>query len=141
MIKGKLIKALAVLTLLIASMTLNAQTTQDDWGHLIAAISQVESGNNPNSVSGKHVGVLQISPIAVDECNRIIQRKKYTYKDRYSREKSVEMFNIIQNFYNKERNIEKAIRLWNGGPNYSVKATEGYFKKVKKVYDNLKGKQ
>ena len=140
-LKEKLIKAMFVLTLLFAPLAANAQTTQDDWGTLIAAISQVESGNNPNSVNGRHVGVLQISPITVDECNRILKKKKYTYKDRYNREKSIEMFEIIQHFYNPTKNIDVAIRLWNGGPRYSVKGTARYHAKVKGVYEKLKNKR
>ena len=40
------------------------------------------------------------------------------------------MFKLIQSYHNPENNIEKAIRAWNGGPKYSVRATNRYFKKV-----------
>ena len=50
--------------------------------------------------------------------------------DRFSVEKSKEMFLLIQKYYNSENNVEKAIRSWNGGVKYSVKATNKYYRKV-----------
>ena len=45
------------------------------------------------------------------------------------------MFIMIQEHYNPSHNVEKAIRLWNGGQNYSLKKTNGYYKKVMKYYN------
>jgi len=85
-------------------------------------------------VSGNSVGAMQITPILVKECNAILKKRKsdkrYTMDDRYSVEKSKEMFLLIQSHHNKQNNVEKAIRSWNGGPRYSIKATNNYFKKV-----------
>ena len=98
------------------------------------AIIQVESEGNPNAVSGNSVGVMQITPILVRECNDILKKqkskKRYTMADRYCVEKSKEMFLLIQKYYNPENSIEKAIRSWNGGIKYSVRATNRYYKKV-----------
>ena len=98
------------------------------------AIIQVESEGNPNAVSGNSVGVMQITPILVKDCNDILKRQKskkqFTMADRYSVAKSKEMFLIIQKYYNPENNVEKAIRLWNGGVKYSIKATNRYYRKV-----------
>ena len=98
------------------------------------AIIQVESEGNPNTVSGNSVGVMQITPILVKDCNDILKRQKskkqFTMADRFSVDKSKEMFLIIQKYYNPENNVEKAIRLWNGGIKYSVKATNRYYRKV-----------
>ena len=44
-----------------------------------------------------------------------------------------EMFLLIQNYYNPTNSIEKAIRSWNGGVNYSVRATNRYFQKVMNI--------
>lgn len=80
------------------------------------------------------MGVLQITPIAVRECNNILKRrgseKRYTLEDRFDIDKSKEMFYLIQSKYNPTNDIEKAIRLWNGGPNYTQRGTEAYYKKV-----------
>jgi len=98
------------------------------------AIIQVESNGNPNAVSGNSVGAMQITPILVKECNDILKKqkskKRYTMDDRYSIGKSKEMFLLIQKYYNPENCIEKAIRSWNGGMKYSVRATNRYYKKV-----------
>ena len=111
-----------------------AKTSGFNWNPVMDAIIQVESAGNPNAVSGNSVGAMQITPILVKDCNLILQRKKskkrYTLADRYSVEKSKEMFLLIQSYYNPMSSIEKAIRLWNGGANYSVRATDGYYRKV-----------
>lgn len=143
--KRTLIKALLTLTFMICGLESVAQSTptKNRWDNLIKAISAVESKGNTRAVNGKHVGILQISPIVVDDCNRINKLKKnvkrYTYGDRYSEEKSIEMFWIIQNFYNKERNLEKAIRLWNGGSGYTRAGTQKYYNKVIKELNRIEG--
>ena len=105
-----------------------------NWNPVMDAIIQVESEGNPNAVSGNSVGAMQITPILVEDCNNILKRqkskKRYTMADRYSVAKSKEMFLIIQKYYNPENNIEKAIRLWNGGVKYTKRATNRYYKKV-----------
>jgi len=109
---------------------------QFDWTPVMEAIILVESEGNPNAVSGNQVGAMQITPILVRECNNILKargsEKRYTMADRYDVEKSKEMFLLIQSQYNKANNVEKAIRTWNGGPNYSMRATDRYYQKVLK---------
>ena len=105
-----------------------------NWNPVMDAIIQVESEGNPNAVSGNSVGAMQITPILVKDCNNILQKqkskKRFTLADRYSVEKSKEMFLLIQKYYNPTNSVEKAIRSWNGGVHYSVRATNRYFKKV-----------
>jgi hypothetical protein len=112
----------------------STNTSGINWNPVMDAIIQVESEGNPNAVSGNSVGAMQITPILVKDCNIILKKqksnKRYTMADRYSVAKSKEMFLIIQKYYNPENNIEKAIRLWNGGVKYSKKATNRYYKKV-----------
>lgn len=129
------------------SMTMTAQSKsqadlQKKWGAVIEAIAMVESEGNPKRVSrnGLYVGYLQISEILVRECNRIAGYKKYTYADRYDKQKSINMFIDYQEFHNKTGNMEKAIRLWNSGDvNCMVRKarTEGYYKKVMSKYTSL----
>ena len=121
-----------------------------NWNPIMDAIIQVESEGNPNAVSGQSVGVMQITPILVRECNDILKKqkskkrfemndrysvaksnkKRFEMNDRYSVAKSKEMFLLIQSYHNPTNSIEKAIRSWNGGMKYSVRATNRYFKKV-----------
>ena len=129
--------SLSILTLLplqAGAANENDNPEQFDWTPVMEAIILVESEGNPNAVSGNSVGAMQITPILVRECNNILQSrgsdKRYTLADRYNVEKSKEMFLLIQSQYNKSNNVEKAIRSWNGGPNYSNRGTERYYQKV-----------
>ena len=121
-----------IFSVMLAQDTISNSSTQ--WERLINAIVQVESGSNPKAVGGNSVGILQITPICLKECNNIrIQQKspiRYILSDRYNPSKSIEMFNLIQDKYNPEHNLERAIRLWNGGPRYSIRGTDRYFRKV-----------
>jgi len=114
--------------------TKSTTTSAFDWNPVMDAIILVESEGNPKAVSGNSVGAMQITPILVKECNNVLEKqkskKRYTMNDRYSVEKSKEMFLLIQKYFNPENNVEKAIRSWNGGVKYSVKATEKYYRKV-----------
>ena len=115
-------------------LTLCAKSSKFNWNPVMDAIIQVESEGNPKAVSGNSVGVMQITPILVEECNNILKKqkskKRFTLADRYSVEKSKEMFLLIQSYHNPTNSIEKAIRSWNGGIRYSVRATNRYYKKV-----------
>ena len=129
--------SLSILTLMplsVEASTRKASSAPFDWNPVMEAIIQVESGGNPNAVSGNSVGAMQITPICVKECNKILEKLgrklRYSMNDRYDVRKSKEMFLLIQSYHNKTNNIEKAIRLWNGGPCYSIRATNSYYKKV-----------
>jgi len=110
------------------------KTSGFNWNPVMDAIIQVESEGNPKAVSGNSVGAMQITPILVKDCNEILKKqkskKRYTMADRYSVAKSKEMFLLIQKYYNPENNVEKAIRSWNGGVKYSIRATNRYYNKV-----------
>lgn len=122
----------------------STKTNEFDWMPIINAIIQIESKGQTNAVSkdGKCVGVLQIQKVVVDDCNEYLKYylnqsdKKFTYDDRYDKEKSIEMFLLIQKRYNKNNDIEKGIRIWNGGCRYSVEKTQIYYDKVMKCYNN-----
>ena len=130
-------KILMMVSMNLIVLTSGAKAPKIDWNPVMDAIIQVESEGNPNAVSGNSVGVMQITPILVKDCNIILEKKKskkrYTLADRYSVEKSKEMFLLIQSYYNPMNSIEKAIRSWNGGVHYSVRATNRYYRKVMKL--------
>ena len=133
---------LSSMALFLVSLTASAEDSiwtsfkklSFDWNPVMDAIILVESEGNPKAVSGNSVGAMQITPVLVKECNDILKKqksnKRYTLDDRYSVEKSKEMFLLIQKYFNPENNVEKAIRSWNGGIKYSVKATNKYYQKV-----------
>ena len=101
------------------------------------AIIHVESRGDAKAVSGNSCGAMQITPILVKECNNILKKRKskkrFTMQDRFSVQKSKEMFLLMQSHFNPENNVEKAIRAWNGGNRYKIKSTNAYYRKVMKV--------
>ena len=112
----------------------SAQKNGFDWEPVMNAIIQIESKGNPAAVNGPYVGVLQISPVLVKECNNILKstgrNKRYSLSDRFNATKSKEMFIIIQSFHNPLNSVERAIRLWSGGIRYNVAKTQAYLRKV-----------
>jgi hypothetical protein len=115
-------------------MTEDVSSSDVDWDAVMDAIIQVESRGNARAVNGNQVGAMQITPVCVKECNFILQsrnqKKRYTLNDRYSVEKSKEMFMLIQSHHNPEYDMEVAIRSWNGGPRYSKRGTQRYYERV-----------
>lgn len=92
----------------------------DPWDLFVEAVIWRESRGDASAIgdSGKAVGVLQIHPIMVREANRIIamnggQKDMYSYDDRYDRDKSIEMFKVVQDYHNKEHDLRKALDIWN----------------------------
>ena len=118
------------------------KTENFDWEPVMKAIVQVESEGNTRAVKGNSCGAMQITPILVAECNNILKKrnskKRYTLRDRFSLEKSKEMFLLMQSQFNPLNDIEKAIRSWNGGNKYSVKRTQRYFEQVMKCLRSQK---
>ena len=119
------------------------ETRAYDWSDVINAIIMVESKGNHKAYNknGDCLGILQITPTLVKECNQILEKRKskkrYVLDDRRSVAKSKEMFVLLQEHFNKEHNLEKAIRCWNGGfyGNYKTKTkTRAYYKNVMRHY-------
>lgn len=111
--------------------------------NLIPAMIQVESLGNDSAIGDRHlvgneaVGALQIRPIMIREVNRILKiqksTKRFKRKDRYSREKSIDMFLVWKNYHHPEGGFETIARNWNGGPRgYKNKRTEYYWSKIQK---------
>jgi hypothetical protein len=97
----------------------------------------VDSAIGDVSLGEPSIGVLQIRPIMVREVNRILKKqkssKRFSLKDRFSREKSIEMFMVWKNYHHPEGGFETIARNWNGGPRgYKNKRTEKYWIKVQK---------
>ena len=119
----------------------NINKETQDWtgttqGELLSALIFVESSGN-DSAYCKHedaVGCLQIRQTMVDDINRILKKQKstlrFTYNDRWSRNKSTQMLEIYCKYY-RLMNSEEIARCWNGGPRgINNPSTVGYWKKV-----------
>lgn len=125
-----------VLEITPKSIHLNTNPVND----LVNALISVESNGNDSAIGDKYlgepsIGVLQIRPIMVREVNRILKLKKsnkrYQLKDRFDREKSIEMFMIWYEFHHKDSDYEEVARSWNGGPKGPKNPkTYSYWKKV-----------
>ena len=105
--------------------------------HLLSAIISVESRNNDSAhaVGEDAVGCLQIRKTMVNDVNRILKRQgkdlRFTYEDRWLRNKSIQMFEIYCKHYGLIT-AEEIARCWNGGPRGMDKdATSYYWEKVK----------
>lgn len=108
-----------------------------NWDRFVEAIIWKESRGNEMCVgdSGKAVGVLQIHPVMVREANRILRMRgedeKFTYEDRYSKEKSIEIFNVIQDYHNEDHDFMRALQIWN--KNHPVSYSEQIMNKYKEL--------
>ena len=105
--------------------------------HLLSSMMYVESNYNDSAYhKGEDaVGCLQIRKTMVNDVNRILKRKKsqlrFTYNDRWDRNKSIQMFEIYCDHYNLTT-AEEIARCWNGGPRgINNPATVRYWEKVK----------
>ena len=89
-----------------------------EWDKLILAIAFTESRFNPTA-RGAHedTGILQITPIYVKEINRL-HGTDYTINDAFDIKKSIEMYELMQAYYNPTKDKELAIYLHNKGENY-----------------------
>ena len=117
---------------------------------LVTALIHVESRGNDSAIGDRHlvgneaIGVLQIRPIMVREVNRILKiqknDKRFTLKDRFEREKSIEMFYIWKNYHHKDSEPEIIARNWNGGPKgYKNNRTVKYWNKVEQQLNKENG--
>ena len=100
---------------------------------LIQAIMEVESGSDTLAYNSKEdaVGCLQIRPIMVREVNRLLGKDSFKLKDRWSKAKSIQMFNILRSHL-KGASDEQIARTWNGGYNGKNKPqTLEYWNKVR----------
>lgn len=106
----------------------NASLTS--WEVLQMAIIKTESEFNSLAVGkSKDLGIFQITPIYVEEVNRILGEDRFKATDAFNIEKSLEMFGIIQDHHNPTHDADRAIRKHNpGGDSINY---------AKKVYENV----
>ena len=78
------------------------------------------------------LGILQITPIFVDEVNRLVGENLFTHQDALSPEKSLQMLAIYQEHKNPSHDTDKAIQLHNPKGGYA------YARKVKKNIARVK---
>ncbi|PIS06195.1 MAG: hypothetical protein COT80_01320 [Candidatus Buchananbacteria bacterium CG10_big_fil_rev_8_21_14_0_10_33_19] len=105
-------------------------------------IIESDSGKNLIGDDGRSIGPLHIQKQAIDDVNRILGYKAFTYSDRMSLEESCKVFKAYLDFYGqryfkktgKQPTTEVYVRIWNGGPNgYQSVKTKNHWQKAKEV--------
>ncbi len=141
-----------------AAQTQAPDTNMPTFDDLLDAIEWVESRGDVNAVGDyvllvesdgfapewgiyKAVGSFQLHEIYVDDICRILGKNKYTYADRWDRDKSRKMTEIYIMYYagirtnvsyTTEQWYETMARIHNGGPDgYKKESTKPYWDKVK----------
>ena len=148
----KLIKTIEEQNILIDSLCYEIDTLQwknqiwdfnisQNTTHLLSAIMYVESSYNDSAYNSYEdaVGCLQIRKCMVNDVNRILRRQRsdlrFSYDDRWLRNKSIKMFDIYCKHYGLIT-AEQIARCWNGGPRgMQNEMTAGYWEKVKNQLD------
>lgn len=110
-----------------------------DWEVMILAIAKTESDFNFLARGSRNdLGLLQATEIWVEDVNRIIGEQRYSHCDALDPVKTLEMFSIIQNHYNPDKEVTRAIHLHNPGGDaigYSVRVRNNieWVKRYEKV--------
>jgi len=105
----------------------------------ITILIAIESSGDPSAIGdgGKAVGILQMHQIAVREANRICELNgkapRFSYDDRFDREKSIEMCSIIL-VHRKKQNPTDAqlLESWQSG-SVNKPASADYRRKVRRL--------
>lgn len=103
------------------------ETVYSDF--VLDSIIEIESGNKNIAGLTGDVGVLQITKIFVDDVNRILGYKKFKYVDRWNKNKSIDMYYIVQRYYNPTYDFKIACYVHHRAT--SGKENLKYFNKVK----------
>lgn len=103
------------------------ENTLSEWQLMQLAIMKTESEFNELAVGkSEDWGILQITPIYVKECNRILGEERFSHEDAFDAAKSVEMFEVMQNSHNPTHDIDRAIS------SHNPTATSAYLVKVRR---------
>lgn len=104
-----------------------------EWETTQLALILTESQMDSLAVGKSNdLGILQITPIFVDEVNRLVGKDLFTHQDALSPEKSLQMLAIYQEHKNPTHDTDKAIQLHNPKGGYA------YARKVKKNIARVK---
>ena len=128
----------------ILSDTLIIDLVPEISDRLVHAMINVESRGDDSAfcASEEAAGCLQIRPIMIREVNRLLKRsgneERFSLTDRWSREKSIEIFDTWRSLSHPDDSDEVIARCWNGGPHgWKRTATDRYWEKVTAyLYEN-----
>lgn len=111
-----------------------------DWQMFTLALMKVESEYNPDAISSVGAqGYFQITPIYVEEVNRV-WGTEYEYDDVVkSFELSYEVFDLMQKAHNPDYNMKKALELHNGKHEWYNRRVFSTMEELQK-YENMRNK-
>lgn len=106
----------------------------------VAILIRVESNGDWGAVGdgGRSVGLTQISPAIVADCNRIYPQYEFTLRDRYDPFLNIEMATIWLSREASRRRIADPRKLcyrWNAPKTGSP--SKSYIRKIQKEYDRI----
>ena len=117
----------------VDSPKVEPMTELSEWEITQLALILTESQMDSLAVGkANDLGILQITPIFVDEVNRLVGKDQFTHQDALSPEKSLQMLAIYQSHKNPTHDTDKAIQLHNPKGGYA------YARKVKKNITRVK---
>ena len=98
---------------------------------ILFAFEKVESNFNTSIINRLgYSGLLQIGPEMIKDVNRICRKQRiiqsFTLTDTLDSTKSVSIWYIIQNYYNRSYSVKIACKVWN------PTASKKYYQKIKK---------
>jgi len=112
----------------------------------IQILTTLESNGRPNAIgdNGRAVGALQIHPIMVRECNRIVGKEFFRCSDRYNKPKSELMAGVFLRYQIKrfrlinKRNptLKEVCCSWNSG-NILKQQPKRYLSRVTKLLESI----
>jgi hypothetical protein len=90
----------------------------DNFDKMLYAFMKVESNFDCDTVNYCNAGgILQLRPEMIEECNRILkllkQPPKYVLNDRLDSIKSVQIWYIVQRYWNPKYELKRACKIWN----------------------------
>jgi hypothetical protein len=103
---------------------------------MLYAFMYVESNFDKDTVNSCNAGgILQIRPEMIEEANRILKLRKvalkYVLDDRLDSAKSVQIWYIVQGYWNRSYNLKRAAKIWN------PLANKYYYLRINKVMLSL----
>lgn len=107
---------------------------------IIEALCVVESGGNPAAINGQCVGILQITPVLIEDLNRLAGREKWRLEDRLNQAKSKVMaMDYLLHYGSGNMTIAGLAMPWKKGPTGMWRdwseADRDYAHRVKQIVD------
>lgn len=115
---------------------------EDHKRFMLESIIYIESRGREDAYNASEgaVGVLQVRPIMLRHANLISGYERFKLEDRWCREKSIEIFWVVQEHHNPNMWLDQACHIWNAGISDRRRwhITQGYRDRVSLVYNKIR---